>query len=113
MEVEQIAKVCHDANRSLCQLMGDHSQQPWESAPEWQQKSAIVGVKYNLENPNGHPEDTHISWMKQKIEDGWIYGPEKDSEKKTHPCLVPYSQLPLAQQRKDHLFKAIVAALKF
>jgi hypothetical protein len=46
------------------------------------------------------------------IKDGWVYGEVKDAEKKTHPCLVPFDQLPLFQQKKDKLFCAIVDALR-
>ncbi len=42
---------------------------------------------------------------------GWRYGLKKDPAAKTHPCLVPYWQLPAEQRRKDGLFAAIVAAL--
>jgi hypothetical protein len=41
---------------------------------------------------------------------GWVYGTAKDAEKKTHPCMVPYDKLPLAQRRKDALFQAAVRA---
>jgi hypothetical protein len=40
-----------------------------------------------------------------------VYGEVKDAEKKTHPCIVPYKDLPPEQQAKDHLFKAVVSAL--
>lgn len=32
---------------------------------------------------------------------GWRYGPRKDNDAKTHPCLVPYAQLPPDEQDKD------------
>jgi hypothetical protein len=35
----------------------------------------------------------------------------KDAELKTHPCLVPFEELPKFQQQKDRLFRAIVKAL--
>ena len=57
------------------------------------------------------PEASHISWMKQKAEDGWVYGPVKDPEKKQHPCMVPFDQLPIDQQAKDFIFRSIVHAL--
>lgn len=49
--------------------------------------------------------------MKAKEEDGWVYGPEKDAEKKVHPCMVPYDQLPKEQRMKDVLFGAVVRAM--
>jgi RyR domain len=49
--------------------------------------------------------------MDQKLADGWIYGVEKDAESKTHPCLLPYAELPVEQRRKDALFRAIVQSL--
>lgn len=49
--------------------------------------------------------------MEEKVNDGWVYGEVKDADKKTHPCIVPYNELPEFQKKKDHLFIAIVKAL--
>lgn len=38
-------------------------------------------------------------------------GPVKDAEKKEHPCIVPYDQLPLDQRMKDYIFAGIVHAI--
>lgn len=112
MEVEQIAKVCHETNRAYCETLGDISQDFWENAPEWQRTSAINGVRFHLENPGAGPSHSHDSWLKEKEEAGWKYGPIKDPVKKEHPCYVPYDQLPEEQKKKDALFIAIVNALK-
>lgn len=98
-QVELIAKIAHNVNRGYCLSIGDNSQPTWEEAPQWQKDSAIIGVKFH-------------SWMKQKEEDGWKYGPVKDAEKKEHPCFVPYSELPKEQQTKDYLFRAVVDSFK-
>lgn len=37
---------------------------------------------------------SHKNWIKKKLEQGWKFGPIKDFEKKEHPDLVPYDQLP-------------------
>lgn len=111
LQNEQIARVCHEANRGYCESIGDTSQRAWEESPEWQRDSAIKGVEFTLENPTAPPSANHDSWLAVKEADGWKYGPVKDPEKKEHPCCVPYDQLPLEQQRKDALFKAVVAAL--
>jgi hypothetical protein len=111
MIVSDVAKVCHEANRALCAGLGDDSQLPWNESPAWQIDSAIKGVEFNLDNPAAPASASHDSWLEQKRSTGWTYGPVKDAEKKEHPCFVPYEALPAEQQAKDHLFKAIVAAL--
>ena len=74
--------------------------------------SALAGVDMHLANPDATPEASHESWLAQKIKDGWKYGPEKDAEKKLHPCICEYAELPVEQKAKDYLFRAVVHALK-
>jgi hypothetical protein len=111
MTITEIAKVCHEANKALCEALEDWSQMPWTLAPAWQKESAINGVKFQLANPEASPSASHDNWLKEKEADGWKYGMVKDADKKEHPCFVLYSELPLEQQAKDHLFKGIVTAL--
>jgi hypothetical protein len=111
MDITKIAETCHEANRALCAAFGDHSQVAWADAPEWQRQSAMKGVKFCITNPNAPPSANHDSWLEEKRVTGWRYGPIKDAERKTHPCFVPYDELPADQKAKDHVFKAIVGAL--
>ena len=108
---EQIARVAHEVNRAYCQALGDHSQPPWEQAAQWQQDSAMLGVRLHTETPNAGPQIGHEWWAEQKVADGWTYGPEKIPELKQHPCLVPFDQLPQEQQAKDFIFRGVVHAL--
>lgn len=108
---EDIARVAHEVNRAYSQALGDHSHPRWEDAPEWQRASARMGVDLHTMGDFG-PEASHISWCNQKVEDGWVYGPEKDPDRKTHHCLVPFDQLPREQQAKDFIFRAVVHALR-
>lgn len=110
-QIEMIAKACHEVNKTYCESVGDTSQVSWEEAPDWQRESAINGVKFRLENPDSTSEDIHNNWMSEKTRDGWIYGTSKDELNKTHPCMVPYEQLPVEQQTKDKLFITVVRAL--
>lgn len=107
----QIARVCHEVNRAYCEFLGDRSQAEWSNAPQWQKDSAVAGVSAIRSNPATTPEQSHEGWMAQKVADGWVYGDTKDADHKTHPCMVPYDQLPLAQRAKDHIFGAVVRAL--
>jgi hypothetical protein len=109
--VEQVAKVCHNVNKAYCESQNDFSQPTWEDAPEWQKSSAINGVKYHFEN-EVTPEMSHESWLKQKLEEGWVYGKTKDAEAKTHPCIMRYEELPKYQRTKDSLFKSVVDSFK-
>jgi hypothetical protein len=109
--IEQIAKVAHNVNRGYCASIGDNSQPVWESAPDWQKDSAINGVEFHLAN-DVTPEQSHENWMKDKIADGWKFGPVKSPERKEHHCIVPYNQLPKEQRTKDYLFKAVVDSFK-
>lgn len=111
-KLEQIAKVCHQVNKVYCESIGDTSQPNWEEAPNWQKESAIKGVEYHLANPESKPSDSHESWMKEKIDTGWVYGTVKDPDKKEHPCMMPYDKLPVEQQIKDKLFLTIVRAFE-
>jgi hypothetical protein len=110
MDVEQIARVCHEANRAYCLTLGDRSQLSWDEAPEWQKESARQGVKFRIENPEAPASAQHDAWRAAKEADGWTVGPVKDPEKKQHPCMVDFYSLPSEQQTKDHLFAAIVDA---
>lgn len=105
LEIEEIA---HEVNRAYCQAIGDNSQPAWNEAPDWQRQSAINGVGFHIDNPNAGPEASHESWLKQKIDTGWKHGAVKDAEKKEHPCIVPFAELPVQQQTKDYLFRAVV-----
>lgn len=111
MNFLEVATICHEANRQLCVTQGDLSQVPWDEAPEWQRSSAMLGVKFTLDNPDAPASANHESWLKQKEDEGWKYGPVKDADKKEHPCFVPYEDLPAEQQAKDHLFRGIVLGL--
>ena len=106
-----IAAVCHEVNRAYCQSLGDYTQPTWDDAPEGQKASAIAGVQLPLSKPDAGPQASHESWMKQKVDEGWEYGPYKDPEKKLHPCIVPFYLLPREQQTKDFIFRVVVHAV--
>lgn len=114
MNIDQIAQVCHEANRAYCASLGDNSQLAWDDAPEWQKSSARSGVRLHLETlergDEPLPRASHEAWLKQKQAEGWVYGPTKSTSTKEHPCLVPFDELPPEQRMKDFIFVAIVKA---
>jgi len=107
---DQIARVIHEANRALQYIQNDNAPSvPWECETSEIKDNVIIGVRNARHGMT--PEQHHESWVADKRAHGWKYGAEKDSEKKTHPCLVPFNQLPKYQQDKDRLFIAIVQSL--
>lgn len=111
MKTLLIAKVVHAVNAAYCLSQGDDSQNPWDEAPEWQKESIIKGVEFVLANPDAPESATHDSWLAQKTADGWVYGEEKDVEAKTHPCIVPFEELPEGQKAKDYISRATVKSV--
>lgn len=111
MTVDEIAEIAHALNRAYCFALGDISQPVWSEAPRWQKDSARAGVRFHLANPNASAGASHLAWMREKLMDGWVFGGEKDAGKRTHPCLVAFSELPTEQQIKDVLFSQTVRAL--
>lgn len=111
MKTEDIARICHEANRAYCRGIGDDSQAAWESAPDWQRASAVKGVEFTIANPSAPPSASHDSWLAEKAATGWKYGAVKNPDAKEHPCFVPYDELPVEQRRKDALFQAVVRAV--
>ncbi len=112
MKTEEIAKACHEMNRLYCSFLGDHSQPTWDQAADWIRESAIEGVKNILDRDVTTPAASHEVWMVHKLRQGWRYGPEKDVDEKTHPGLLPHSQLPVSQRMKDAIFFAVTRGLE-
>jgi RyR domain len=108
-KIEACARAAHEVNRAYCLALGDDSQSSWETAPSWQQTSARNGVRGALSGNT--PEQSHLSWIVEKQATGWTYGKKKDPERKEHPCMVPYAELPAAQRAKDELYLSTVRAV--
>ena len=109
---EQIAEACHEANRAYCHSLGDYSQLPWRMLSDERKSTTINGVEFCLANPDVSPAKTHENWLAHKKSLGYVYGPQRDDTKKTHPCMKPYSELPPEQRAKDLIFQSVVSTLK-
>src|SRR5262245_35297741 len=77
-----------------------------ESRPMSYQPTPIDTSRVDL--PADVPELTerlakhnHDVWARQRIADGWRYGPKRNDARKQHPGLVPYEQLPESEKAYD------------
>lgn len=55
-------------------------------------------------------KNVHETWSAGRINEGWKYGPTRNENEKTHPCLVPYEQLP--ENEKDYDRNTALETLK-
>ena len=46
-------------------------------------------------------KNVHEVWAETRIKQGWTYGLERNDELKTHPCLIPYEELPEEEKEYD------------
>ena len=45
--------------------------------------------------------NVHEVWAQSRLDQGWTYGDERSDALKTHPCLVPYDELPEVEKAYD------------
>ena len=46
-------------------------------------------------------KNVHEVWAETRIKQGWKYGEQRNDELKTHPCLIPYEELPEEEKEYD------------
>ena len=103
--LDMIAKVVIDTN---------HVYDPvdtfnWEESSEELRDSIRIGIAAVVANPYQTPEQSHISWLKTKTANGWVYGETKNFEAKTHPCMVHYDHLQEIHRKKNEMFVVMVS----
>lgn len=107
----EVARIIHAANIEVQAIRGhDVISQPWFYEPLSQRKIVINGVAM-VRRHNLSARQNHELWRGAKLAAGWRYGAEKDPERKTHPCMVPWHKLPAENRDQAVLFVAIVHAL--
>ena len=55
-------------------------------------------------------KNVHEVWAETRIKQGWSFGEQRNDELKTHPCLVPYEDLP--EEEKEYDRNTSVGTLK-
>lgn len=58
--------------------------------------------------------NVHDTWAQGRLHEGWVHGPQRDDDARTHPCLIPYEELPESEKDYDRrtaeqTLKAIMA----
>lgn len=85
----------------------------WEKRDDKFRKQFVEIIeKYLSQDKLPTPEEVHDSWMQSYLDMGWKYGKTRDVDKKTHPDMLPFYELPQDERDKDAIFLAIVWAIK-
>ena len=105
LEVLQIAMVCHQANKAWCEANYDNSQKDWHEAEDWQRQSAVLGVKFRLENPNAGHDAQHNAWLEDKKKDG----SKATEEDRPDECILIAAKNYCVLNRKRDYFPKIKA----
>lgn len=112
-KVEKIARLVHRAGMAIPDAFGEARPKAWEATTEESREITRQGVRLVMRNPSVTPELIHKAWMSLRQENGWSYGETKDQEKKTHPYMVEFANLPERQRLRDCVFvETIKAALE-
>jgi hypothetical protein len=110
---EQIAIVAYAAaNNGYNHAIGDPWVDPvWTGLPPWHREAVIDGVR--MARAGLSARELHGNWFGYYTRLGWVHGEVKnpDGDPPTHPCLLPWDELPAEMRVKDILFREFVAAM--
>ena len=56
-------------------------------------------------------KNVHEVWAKNRMAEGWVYGPERNDAKRISPCLVPYEAL--SEEEKAYDRNTAFSTLKY
>lgn len=107
--VDDIAELCHETIRIYNESIGTYIP-TWSNLKKHQRRVSTYGVDWYVKNPTAGPEESHDAWLQRAELGGWKYGPVVDYEKREHPCLVPFLDLPEHEKRKEYIFRCVALA---
>ena len=111
---ERAAKAVHEANAVYCESYGD-PKPAWDDLEDghWMKQSAHEMVQGLVSGTPASAAEQHEIWMASRKASGWVYGLVKKPYAKppTHPSLVPFAELPVAERLKDDLAVRVACAV--
>lgn len=82
--------------------------EPWANRDE-AFRAQFLNVIAMMTGPDrkSDPEELHDDWWRKYEEMGWVYAEKRDPVAKTHPDMVPFSDLGWRERNKDAVFVAL------
>lgn len=109
LNATQIAHILHSVTKHIPRPDGSMPCE-WDELTEQQRESAAQAVKEIYFSPAKSVEELHHLWMRPLVNAGWTKG-TYDHDNKTHPCLVPFDELPRTEVAKDLIWKHLTDIL--
>ncbi len=110
--VEELARVGYEVIRTFKFMSEGRKTLAWEMLNEAQKQASIRMVEYikkaHDQKLSVFGVSLHSNWAWELKQEGWEHGEEYDAEKKTHPELLRYFDLPEAMKAKYSLFLTTV-----
>ncbi len=109
MKIEQISRLTHEADRAIRSSMG-------QEILGWDRLEATLKLGWRskvaaFKGPDGiTPMMRHESWVSDMTAAGWTLDAVTDGDKKTHPAICPYGDLPDQVHLLDGVFIALINA---
>ena len=109
-KIKEIAKFIYEATRIEAEW-SNRSIVPeiWKQRDDKFKKQFVNIIEMYLEKDKlPTPEKAHDSWVVAYEKMGWKYGEKRDVDKKTHPDMLPFNELPKDEKDKDSIFLTFV-----
>lgn len=109
-KIEICARTAYEATRGYRFVVNNQDfARPWDEAGDWLQKNWKEAVTGALSG--NYPEQQHQAFVEKMTAEGWKYGPFTDAEKKEHPDIMLYAELPAERRLVDQLYVDVVRAV--
>lgn len=106
-ELEFIASVAHSVQKGIDHAFGLPELHPWGLMGEEYKARLCLSVRSILIHDKS-AKSLHDAWMNRLMKEGWKLGEIKDNEKKTHPLLIPFDELPIEWKLRLRQLRAAV-----
>lgn len=103
--VEAAATAAYEVVRVCERALSGKSMLGWEALSARKKSNFRSWVRLALYGVSA--EEAHGQWLGRKVEQGWTFGLVKDRQKKTHPLLVTFDELPKKHKCRKKLFMVV------
>ena len=109
-QVIAIAAMAHHAVRKWRIWNDESPEPPFDALPQIDRRAALERARAASTLTNEPDSHEHAMWLADMAVNGWRAGPYNPIAK-SHPRIVPYSELPDWAQKEYRLYRAVVKAL--